>query len=109
MRDQVRTLPGTGSTPVRVTTTDLYIHGDGGSAALIVDCGPLGFFETCVGDHSVPIDENFAFDVCLPPKPFESAVLSTLIEAGPGNTVPSIPPILDPVTATAATEPDRVA
>src|SRR5262249_5329179 len=35
MRDQVMTLPGTGTTPVPVVATDLYIHGDGGWATTV--------------------------------------------------------------------------
>ena len=32
MRDQVGTLPGTGTTPVPLTAVDLYIHGNAGSS-----------------------------------------------------------------------------
>src|SRR5207244_3026931 len=31
MRDQMATLPGTGATPVPVTATDLYVHGQAGA------------------------------------------------------------------------------
>jgi len=39
MRQQIRTLPGTGTTPVPVTATDLYIHGRSGVVTDILDCG----------------------------------------------------------------------
>ena len=35
MRQQIRTLPGTGTTPVPVTATDLYIHGRSGVVSRI--------------------------------------------------------------------------
>jgi hypothetical protein len=98
MRDQAATLPGTGDTPVPVTLTDLYIHGRGGYMVQQLNCGmniiltPFG--DTCgqsspPADQSfktTPIDSDFSFDACLPPRP-PTGEFSSRIEVGPGNTV----------------------
>lgn len=104
MRDQVHTMPGTGSTPVRVTATDLYIHGRSGFVMDDLTCG-LGII---FGDGScspspyphrgTPIDDNYDFDMCLPPTPSANAILVTSMENGPGNTI-GVNPILTPQTA----------
>lgn len=109
MRDVAAPLDGTGSTPVPVTLTDVYIHGRGGYGVQQLNCG-LGittgpFGDTCgypvpPEDESyktTPIDTLFTFDVCLPPRPPHSA-FSTRVEVGPRNTV-SIAPDLQPMPA----------
>ncbi|HET7087029.1 MAG TPA: DUF11 domain-containing protein, partial [Anaerolineae bacterium] len=104
MRDQVRALPGTGTTPVPVTAVDLYIHGRAGMVMDILECGAEVMIGggTCSTDpyphRGTPIDEDFEFDVRLPPKPVPSAVLATFVENGPGNTV-DIAPTLAPMPA----------
>lgn len=105
IRDQVGTLPGTGTTPVPLTAVDLYIHGNAGFVTEILYCGQ----ELIIGDASTqdtsgefdcatdttPIDDDFQFDVPLPPRPTPSAVLATSIEDGPGNTI-DVAPVLTP-------------
>jgi uncharacterized repeat protein (TIGR01451 family) len=105
MRPQVRTLPGTGSTPVPATSTDLYIHGHAGIAVDALECGPHMIIDlgTCdPGDYphrGMPIAEDYEFDICLPPLPFDKAALATQVEDGPGNTVtdPALAPVLAPM------------
>ena len=102
MRQHVRPLPGTGTTPVPVTETDLYIHGRAGFVMDDLTCGQ----NVIVGDgtcdatdyphRGTPIDTDFEFDIQLPPKPVPSAVPMTSFEDGPGNTL-SVDPILAPV------------
>lgn len=98
MRNQMRPLPGTGATPVPVTATDLFIHGRGGFATEDLNCG----MSIIIGDHgstcgrsdpppeseykTSPIDTNFQFYVCLPPKP-PAARFAFAVEPGPLNTV----------------------
>ena len=113
MRQQMRTLPGSGTTPVPVTATDLYIHGRAGFVTDMLDCGdavilgptpacpdgtPFGDHDPVADHHPRPIDEDFEFTICTPPLPFDKAALATFIEEGPGNTVtdPSRAPNLDP-------------
>jgi hypothetical protein len=107
MRDQVFTLPGTGVTPVRGVATDLYIHGEAGFIVDTLYCGGNIILsddpDSCPTKAS-PIDEEFDFDIILPPKPFPSAILATFVEDGPGNSV-GIAPILDP---TPAVDPTKV-
>jgi hypothetical protein len=101
MRNQVRTMPGTGTTPVPVTATDLYIHGRAGFVGDDLVCGQ----DIIIGEGScdvsayphrgAPIDVDFAFDIASPPKPFPTAVLATVVEDGPGNTL-SPAPVLTP-------------
>ncbi len=102
MRDQVRTMPGTGTTPVRVTATDLYIHGQAGTVTDILECGwdvildPIA--HACLDPEphrGTPIDADFSFAIQMPPKPFASAVPVSLVENGPGNTI-AIAPTLVP-------------
>jgi uncharacterized repeat protein (TIGR01451 family) len=101
MRDQVRVLPGTGTTPVPVTATDLYIHGRAGFVVDILNCGMDIIADadpdTCP-TKTTPIDDNFEFDIHLPPKPAPTAVLATFVETGPGNTI-NIAPALEPTPA----------
>ena len=106
MRDQVRTLPGTGTTPVPVTATDLYIHGRGGFVGDTLNCGmdiivDPGNECTPYPHFPTPIDEDFEFDVCLPPLPFDKAALATYFEDGPGNTI-DVEPILEPEASAGA-------
>jgi hypothetical protein len=111
MRNQMRPLPGTGATPVPVTATDLFIHGRAGFVTEDLNCG----MSIIIGDHgstcgrsepppdseykTSPIDTNFQFHVCLPPKP-AAATFTSAIEPGPLNTV---------ADATAAVAVDLVA
>lgn len=88
MRNQVDTLPATGTTPVPIVATDLYIHGDGGFATDVMFCGgAIIVNDLPCNTHSTPIARNFEFDIKLPPKPADAAVLSKSIEDGPGNTI----------------------
>lgn len=116
MRNQVGLLPGSGTTQVPVTATDLYIHGQGGYVTQQLNCG-MGIIVDGVdedGDGSgdgnpdacpvktTPIDDLFEFDVCLPPKPsIPGAVLSWSVAVGPGNMVnaANLEPTLTPVAA----------
>ena len=64
-----------------------------------------GYCHDPVADHlGIPIDDNYQFDICVPPKPSASARLVEWIETGPGNTVdnPALQAVLDevPVTST---------
>ena len=104
MRNQAATLPGTGSTPVPVTLTDLYIHGRGGYMVNQLNCG----IDIILGDHpdtcgqdpppadesykTTRIDTDFEFDVCLPPQPANGA-FSKRIDPGPRNTVSIAPQV----------------
>src|SRR5262249_32056444 len=92
MRDQVMTLPGTGTTPVPVVATDLYIHGDGGWATTVIKQHDLfdqgNYFTT-------PIDRDYDFDIHLPGQPTPSAVLQWTVSDGPNNTI-NIAPVLTP-------------
>jgi uncharacterized repeat protein (TIGR01451 family) len=105
MRDQVRTMPGSGTTPVRVTATDLYIHGHSGLVTDVLECGwdiivdPIA--NLCVDDYprrGTPIDADYTFDILLPPKPFPSAVPVSLVEVGPGNSI-GVAPTVEPMPA----------
>lgn len=93
MRDQVRPIPGTGTTPVRVTATDLYIHGQSGFVTEDLECGQdviLDIFGGCAQDEphrGFPIDVDYEFTICTPPKPADTAVLATTFEDGPGNNI----------------------
>jgi Domain of unknown function DUF11 len=100
MRDQSRTMPGSGTTPVPVTATDLYITGRGGFMVEQLYCGSEIILtgEVCATATN-PIADNFEFDVCIPPKPFGTALLGTLIRDGPGNTIQTPEPQLDVVAA----------
>lgn len=101
MRQQVHELPGSGTTQVPVTATDLYIHGRAGIITDILEYGqtivqtPTLDVVHDINDHLVtPIDNDFDFEVCLPPQPSPSAVPAFSFEDGPGNTI-SIPPELE--------------
>jgi hypothetical protein len=73
MRPQVRYVGGLGSTPRRVTSTDLYIHGRGGFITDTLNCGVRLILPKYTNDpNSCPvktsrIDENFEFDILAPP------------------------------------------
>lgn len=106
MRDQAAPLPGTGTTPVPVTLTDVFISGRGGYAVQILNCGPdiiLGDYGDSCGQSPAPPnfeamkttpinDTDFNFDACLPPQPPQS-VFSHRVENGPGNTVDIAPSV----------------
>ena len=99
MRSQSATLPGSGTTPVPVTATDLYVHGRGGFMVQQLECG-IGII---LDDESCPtatteIDDRYEFDICLPPKPAAHATLAWSVTDGPGNTV-AVEPALDDVEA----------
>lgn len=87
MRNQAQTLPGTGTTPVNVTRTDLYIHGHAGFVNEILYCGPSAIVDAqsplalpeCddvweYPHRGTPIDADFQFDLCLPVRPSEQAI-----------------------------------
>lgn len=89
MRPTAYPLTATGATPVPVTLTDLYIHGRGGFVTEVLECGML---ETVMQDvncpiKTTPIDRNFTFNVCLPVRPADTAILSWLVLPGEGNTL----------------------
>jgi RTX calcium-binding nonapeptide repeat (4 copies)/PKD domain len=97
MRDRVMSMPDTGSVPVHVTATDLYIHGNGGYATEVLNNANL----IVDGGHSTrtsPIDVDFDFDILLPPKPSDTAIFTYSITEGAGNTV-NIAPVLTPELA----------
>jgi uncharacterized repeat protein (TIGR01451 family) len=110
MRDQVRPIPGSGSTPVKVVATDLYVHGRGGFVTDIIQCGADVMIlnvpaEGCVAGiepfphNGTDIDTDFHFDINLPPRP-ASAPLATLVVAiekdGLGDNLPQVPdPLID--------------
>jgi uncharacterized repeat protein (TIGR01451 family) len=111
MRDQMRKMPGSGTTPVRVTATDLYVHGRGGFVTDMLQCGmdvllvnPNPENLCFAGIEPFPhrgtaIDENLDFFVNLPPKPSSGpAGLSVTFEDGPGNTLAPAP-IIEPIPA----------
>jgi uncharacterized repeat protein (TIGR01451 family) len=105
MRQQLHTLPGTGTTPVPVTATDLYIHGRAGFVGDDLECGQEIIISsgTCTPSayphRGTAIDANYDFKVCLPVKPAANAVLATSMEAGPGDTL-GIDPTVTPEAAT---------
>jgi hypothetical protein len=89
MRQTSYPLYATGATPVPVTMTDLYIHGRAGFVVDVLNCGML---ETVGGGNScssntTPIDKDFSFNVCLPPRPADQAVLTWLELPGTRNTL----------------------
>ncbi len=99
MRSQTATLPGSGTTPVPVTATDLYIHGRGGFIVQQLNCG-IGIIlddESCP-TTTTPIDDTYSFDICLPPKPSPLAALDWSVSPGPGNTLNQVP-VIDDVEA----------
>lgn len=116
MRRQAGTLPGTGTTPVPVTATDLYIHGEAGFVTEILNCGMSIVIDGFGPDDdpdacpikTTPIAENFEFDICLPPRPSPAAELSWRIEAGPANSVPGHEPEVTRIAAPAGCANDDV-
>jgi hypothetical protein len=92
MRDQVMTLPGTGTTPVPVVATDLYIHGDGGWATSVINTHEVFDQGTY---YTTPIDRDYDFDIHLPAKPDPAAVLKWTVSDGPFNNI-NIAPVLTP-------------
>jgi uncharacterized repeat protein (TIGR01451 family) len=110
MRQQFHTLPGSGTTPVAVTATDLYIHGRSGFATDDLECGANVILEvnSCVSEphRTTPIAADYEFDVCLPALPddptVDKALAAKMFEDGPGNTVQGIEPQLSFEDASAA-------
>lgn len=94
MRDQVAVLPGPVTSPVRVTSTDLYIHGDGGYASDVLNDHDI---ITNGGSRTIftPIDDDYTFDIPLPPKPGLFAQFAQSI-SGPGNNFADPILTLDP-------------
>lgn len=92
MRDQVMPLPGTGTTPVPVVATDLYIHGDGGWATSVINTHEIFDQGTY---YTTPIDRDYAFDIHLPAKPNPAAVLQWTVADGPFNNI-GVAPVLTP-------------
>jgi len=96
MRNQAATLPSSGTTPVPVTTTDLYIHGRAGMVGDVLQCGmPVvlgtGSCETAPYPHrGTPINVNFDFDICLPVQPNPNARVEWSVALGPANSVSAL-------------------
>jgi len=100
MRPQAGTLPGTGTTPVPVTATDLYIHGRGAFMVQQLECGIdiiLVVHEPC--SDATSIDELYSFEVCLPPKPAPFATLSSKTSRGPDDSGIGADPVITKATA----------
>lgn len=99
MRSQMHTLPGSGATPVPVTATDLYIHGRAGFVMDDLTCGQAVVLGagTCTPvpypGRGTPIDADYEFKICLPPRPSPTAQLRWSMTLGPGNTL-GVNPIL---------------
>jgi hypothetical protein len=98
MRQQVHGLPGSGTTQVPVTATDLYIHGRSGFVTEILKHGQSILLDDVFdtdhdpNDHeTTPIDANYEFEVCLPQQPSAGAVPSVSIEDGSGNNIDIAP------------------
>jgi hypothetical protein len=95
MRNQSQTLPKSGSTPVPVTATDLYLHGRAGYVNDTLQCGMKvligeGSCERAPHPHRpTPIADHYEFDICLPPQPNANAQVDWRFDAGPGNLVPT--------------------
>jgi hypothetical protein len=92
MRAQVMTLPGTGTAPVPVVATDLYIHGDGGWATSVLNEHEVFDQGTY---HTTPIARDYDFDIHLPAKPDPAAVLKWTVSDGPFNNI-GVAPVLTP-------------
>ena len=102
MREQAGTLPGSGTTPVPITKTDVYIHGIGGYVVDQLNCGidiVYDPFANCPV-KTTPIDSDVTFNVCLPRRPI-NGIFSSRHEPGPRNTV-SIDPHVEKVPAAGA-------
>jgi uncharacterized repeat protein (TIGR01451 family) len=102
MRPQADVIPGSGTTPVPVTATDLYIHGAGTFMVQQLHCGIdviLQFiFEPCEV-QTTPIDTEYSFEVCLPPKPVPWATLEWSNVPGPDDDGFGLPPEVEEVDA----------
>ena len=107
MRSQAAPVPGSGTTPVPVTATDLFIRGRGGFVVQQLNCG-VGILLS--GDPcpttTTPIDDLYSFDICVPPEPepLGQAVLTSSVSDGPDNDL-STPVRLDEITITDADDP----
>ncbi|MET0713438.1 MAG: DUF11 domain-containing protein [Mycetocola sp.] len=89
MRQQAMPIPGSGTTPVPVTATDLYIHGRGGFTVEQLECGiNVIITGTSCPQKTSAIDDLYTFEVCLPPKPASQpwATLGIGIAPGPGDS-----------------------
>ena len=97
IRRQIRQWAPVGNHPAPVTAAELYIHGNGGFAVDVLNCGQdiiLQNITARCGQHETPIREDFAFDIPAPPRPNPQARLVTKIENGPGNTVATPPQVV---------------
>lgn len=105
MRSQADTIPGSGTTPVPVTATDLYVHGRGTFMVQQLECG----IDTILVEitHScpiktTPIDDLYEFDICLPVRPDDRATVGVSNVAGPGDDGLGPVPTITEVPASAA-------
>lgn len=100
MRPQAATLPGSGTTPVPVTATDLYIHGRGAFMVQQLECGiDIIITGSSCPVTTTPIDDIYTFEICLPPRPVAWATLSSQISIGPGDSGIPVPLELDEAEA----------
>jgi hypothetical protein len=93
MRDEMHTLPGSGTTPVALKGTDLYIHGNGGYATTVEECGvsTVLFLDNSPCTPRPGIAEDYNFEIPIGAAPFPGAVPSYSVEVGPGNTLAPAP------------------
>ena len=95
MRNQSQTLPKSGTTPVPVTATDLYLNGRAGYVNDTLQCGMKVLIGQGTCDRSphphrpTEIAAHYEFDICLPPQPNAEARVDWRFDAGPGNLVPT--------------------
>ena len=95
MRHEVHTLPGSGTTPVAVTGTDLYIHGNGGYDNTVAECGVnviLLVYKALGNCTPRPgLAQDYDFEIPLGAAPFAGAVPASSVADGPGNTLSPAP------------------
>lgn len=97
LREQVTRTPFS-SRPVPVTVADIYIHGRGGYAVDILNCGlEIMIAEDPESCHTktTPIAENYYIFVPAPPRPSDDATLRWWVRDGPGNNLANPPRIED--------------
>jgi uncharacterized repeat protein (TIGR01451 family) len=104
MRPQALPVPGSGTTPVPVTATDLYIHGRGGYSVQQLECGIdiiIGIGPGSCPTATTQIDDIYEFEVCLPPKPADTpwAKLGIGVTPGPDDDGFGADPDITKVTA----------
>ena len=97
MRNQAATLPSSGTTPVPVTATDLYIHGRAGMVGDVAgragcpSCWAAGSATSAAYPHrGFSINEDFDFDICLPVRPTADARLEWTIACGSSELGPAV-------------------